>query len=378
MTRIQKLVTLTFAILFLAGCAVVKDPDAGSDKGDPSVPGEFQRIVQRCQELWQLCDSSETPEEMEEHLLDAELCVIVSTPGCPEYLENSKAFRTFWESPARNGSGVEVVRIKNSGTLSYRFFTWQDSVPYVYHMQYDPAESDTPYYQYNEILDWSLTEKGNFFYQIYPADDSSYADYFLLRLNQPDPELWELYDQYLLSGAYVASNLYLTNWSEENWGELCFNDAWEYFCHAQSGQQFKPHGHRNLYPTDTYAIPTEEFENVIFNYFQIAPGTLRELAQYDEGQGYYPWRKIESIDYFYMGYYTIEPEVAAYTRNSDGTLTLTIEVLCTDLKMDCVFSHALTVRPLGNGRFKYVANQILTQTEYGLPYCEPRLTWEWS
>ncbi|EPB8170386.1 MULTISPECIES: DUF6070 family protein [Bacteria] len=64
-----------------------------------------------------------------------------------------------------------------------------------------------------------------------------------------------------------------------------------------------------------------------------------------------------------------------YKINSDGTLTLTVAMLSTDLKTDCLFAHEVTVRPLENGRFQYVGNKVTYQTEYGLPFCEPRITW---
>ncbi|MGN8946284.1 DUF6070 family protein [Bariatricus sp. HCP28S3_E4] len=64
-----------------------------------------------------------------------------------------------------------------------------------------------------------------------------------------------------------------------------------------------------------------------------------------------------------------------YKINSDGTLTLTVAMLSTDLKTDCLFAHEVTVRPLENGRFQYVGNKVTYQAEYGLPFCEPRITW---
>lgn len=71
----------------------------------------------------------------------------------------------------------------------------------------------------------------------------------------------------------------------------------------------------------------------------------------------------------------VEPEVTAYVVNPDGTMTLAVEMLSTDLKMDCLFAHEVTIRPLENGNFQYVGNRVTYQTEYGLPYTIPRLMW---
>ena len=79
---------------------------------------------------------------------------------------------------------------------------------------------------------------------------------------------------------------------------------------------------------------------------------------------------------FSLKKYTMEPEAVSYTVNEDGTITITVQVLSTDLKTDCLFSHEVTIRPQENGEFQFVGNQVLSQTEHGLPYAEPRLTWE--
>lgn len=126
-----------------------------------------------------------------------------------------------------------------------------------------------------------------------------------------------------------------------------------------------------------YQIPAEEFEQIILPFFNIDIQTLRFLSQYHGDGNYYPWRQIETNDYaFYLGYYTIDPEVTAFQINPDGTITITVQMISTDLKTDCLFSHKVTVRPLENSGFQFVGNQVIDQGEYGLPFCEPRLAWE--
>ena len=99
------------------------------------------------------------------------------------------------------------------------------------------------------------------------------------------------------------------------------------------------------------------------------------MAQYNSEFDSYPWRQIVTNDFVFLHYYTCEPQVVAYKSNSDGTITLTVEMLSTDLKMDCLFAHEVTVRPFSDGTFHYVGNKVIFQTGYGLPFCEPRSTW---
>ena len=124
-------------------------------------------------------------------------------------------------------------------------------------------------------------------------------------------------------------------------------------------------------------IPAAEFESAVLPFFKLDAQTLRQLADYDAQTDSYPWRQVESNDYaFYLSYYTIEPEVTACRTNADGTLALTVEARSTDLGIDCLFSHEVTVRPMEDGGFQFVGNRVLSQTEKGLPYCEPRSTWD--
>lgn len=122
-------------------------------------------------------------------------------------------------------------------------------------------------------------------------------------------------------------------------------------------------------------IPAAEFEKVVLPYFDVDLDSFREMAQYNAEGDYYPWHQIQTNDFVFLNYYTIEPEVTKYMVHSDGTITLTVEMLSTDLKTDCLFAHEVTVRPLENGQFQYVGNKVTNQTDYGLPYCEPRLKW---
>ena len=103
---------------------------------------------------------------------------------------------------------------------------------------------------------------------------------------------------------------------------------------------------------------------------------MRDLAFYDGERDSYPWRQLQSEEVVsLLRYYTMEPEVTAYKENPDGTLCLTVQVLSTDLKTDCLFSHQVTIRPLEGGGFQFTGNRILTQGEKGLPYCQSRLSW---
>lgn len=322
--------------------------------------------------------SQQSIDAIEARLLERGLDVIDSSADCPGYFVNAEHFRQFWDSVQRDEeASQEVIAIRDSGALSYRLLTHQDGTTYVYSLVYSLAGDEDPDYEMHQVYGAELTEQGNFYYRINPEDDCHYANYTLIRLQKPDQELWELYSKYILAGGYTATNIFLTDWTEDDFSPLCFNDLWEYVYRYRTGTQFWPDGCAYDKSRNCYLIPAVEFESAVLPFFKLDARTLRQLADYDAQTDSYPWRQVESNDYaFYLSYYTIEPEVTACRTNADGTLALTVEARSTDLGIDCLFSHEVTVRPMEDGGFQFVGNRVLNQTEKGLPYCEPRLTWD--
>lgn len=322
--------------------------------------------------------SQQSIDAIEARLLERGLDVIDSSADCPGYFVNAEHFRQFWDSVQRDEeTSQEVIAIRDSGALSYRLLTHQDGTTYVYSLVYSLAGDEDPDYEMHQVYGAELTEQGNFYYRINPEDDCHYANYTLIRLQKPDQELWELYSKYILAGGYTATNIFLTDWTEDDFSPLCFNDLWEYVYRYRTGTQFWPDGCAYDKSRNCYLIPAAEFESAVLPFFRLDAQTLRQLADYDAQTDSYPWRQVESNDYaFYLSYYTIEPEVTACRTNADGTLALTVEARSTDLGIDCLFSHEVTVRPMEDGGFQFVGNRVLSQTEKGLPYCEPRSTWD--
>lgn len=371
--------------LLLCACGA---PDAGQER---DIQKRCRQIVSLYRDLYDSAQkepaadrweeqtlSQQSIDAIEARLLERGLDVIDSSADCPGYFVNAEHFRQFWDSVQRDEeASQEVIAIRDSGALSYRLLTHQDGTTYVYSLVYSLAGDEDPDYEMHQVYGAELTEQGNFYYRINPEDDCHYANYTLIRLQKPDQELWELYSKYILAGGYTATNIFLTDWTEDDFSPLCFNDLWEYVYRYRTGTQFWPDGCAYDKSRNCYLIPAAEFESAVLPFFKLDAQTLRQLADYDAQTDSYPWRQVESNDYaFYLSYYTIEPEVTACRTNADGTLALTVEARSTDLGIDCLFSHEVTVRPMEDGGFQFVGNRVLSQTEKGLPYCEPRLTWD--
>lgn len=318
--------------------------------------------------------SQNTVDEMETVLLDAGFDVMDSSVSYPSYLKTADRFCKFWEDVQQGkASRQELISISGYGILEYRLFVYhsgEDTV-YLHSMTYGLDQDVELNYEVHRVLDWELSERGNFYYQIRGVDHTHYEDYTLVRLTAPDAALQDWNLRCIQPIGYTAVNLFLTDWSESDWNALSFNDLWEYVYFIEYGEPYQPEPQ-----SKRCQIPSEEFERLVSPYFHVDMSTFRGLAQYQRSTDSYPWRQVVPNDFHFLGFYACTPEVVGCRDNGDGTVTLTVEVLSTDLKLDCLFAHEVTIRPLENGGFQYVSNRITYRTEYGLPYGKPRLAWD--
>lgn len=414
--KLNKLMVLLFliAVIFSACGQSVREtaPDtpmvetvASSVSTQPSDSVDYiqqadpmqERLVKRCEEIaslyYDLYESAEKTEPenrwdnptlsqnsidaIENRLLNAGYDVMDTNGEYPSYLVSSDRFYEFWDAVTqREAAEQEVITVLDTGNLSYQLFTYGEVGGYFYSMVYYQDCAAEPYFEKHEIKDWELTGKGNFYFRILPADDKHYPDFTMIRLVPPNIELYDMTLRYIMPVNYLATNLFLIDWTENDFSEVSFNDLFEFLYYSRHGKQVGSNNYTFMPNRCCFEIPAAEFEETVMPYFNIDIETFRISAQYDTEGDYYPWRPLETNDFVKLWYYTIEPEVTEYTVNPDGTITITVEVLSTDLKMDCLFAHEVTVRPLENGQFQYVGNCITYQTEYGLPYSVPRLMWD--
>ena len=70
-------------------------------------------------------------------------------------------------------------------------------------------------------------------------------------------------------------------------------------------------------------------------------------------------------------------EVIGYTENSDGTITLTANVVFPYSGNSKVYAHEVVIRPLEDGRVQYVSNRIIPSEDNSEEtWHTPRLTAE--
>ena len=90
--------------------------------------------------------SQDSIDSIENLLYNAGFDVIDTNEPYPGYLTTSDRFYTFWDAVQQHKDAEqEVIMVLESGCLSYRLFTYNETGGFVYSMTYYPDEIREPY-----------------------------------------------------------------------------------------------------------------------------------------------------------------------------------------------------------------------------------------
>ena len=229
---------------------------------------------------------------------------------------------------------------------------------------------------------WQYTEEGYLIFEGSYFSDESYIltlsdtpEHTMLRILPLDEKCREYNRTYILPVGYGQNNLFLSNWSEDDFGDLDFYDLFDRFYPMIHKQPVPYMADENSGAGAVYQIQEEVFENVIGAYFNMDHKTLRSKTTYSSELAAYEYRP--------RGFYEAEypdiayPEVVSYTENEDGTVTLHINAVYPGGNMSKEFSHTTVIRPLGEDSFQYVSNEIiLPEGDHDIWWHSTRLTEE--
>ena len=227
---------------------------------------------------------------------------------------------------------------------------------------------------------WNYTEDGYLMFsgvwfseELYVLTLSGAEEHTALRVQPLDETYRELSRKYLLPIGFEQNNMFIVDWSEDDFGELNFYDMFDLLYPKVYGTNIPYVADDNLGVGAVYQIPKDDFERVILPYFDIDSETLQSKTIYNAEDKTYEYkpRGFEEVEYPEYPY----SEVIGFTENGHGTLTLTANVVFPYVGDSKVYAHEVVVRPLENGGVQYVSNRIIPSEDN----CEetwhtPRLT----
>ena len=279
---------------------------------------------------------------------------------------------------------VTIIQVSSLGGFSVYHLQTENGVVHVKRCYYgykdgimkseDEGEYQTDYWRYTD--DGYLMFSGTYFSEeLYVLTLSSAEEHVAFRILPLDAKCRELNEKYLLPIGYELNNMFLVDWNEDDFGELNFYDMFDLLYPKLHNEKFPYVADDNLGIGAVYHIPKTEFENVIMEYFNIDSETLQSKTVYDSEDSTYEYkpRGFEEVEYPEYPY----SEVIGYTENSDGTITLTANVVFPYSGNSKVYAHEVVVRPLEDGGVQYVSNRIIPSEDNSEEtWHTPRLTAE--
>lgn len=229
---------------------------------------------------------------------------------------------------------------------------------------------------------WNYTEEGYLMFsgvwfseELYVLTLSGAEEHTALRVQPLDETYRVLSRKYLRPISFEQNNMFIVDWSEDDFGDLNFYDMYDILYPKVNGQYVPYVADDNLSVSAVYQIPKEEFESVIMKYFNIDSETLQSKTVYDSVDSTYEYkpRGFEEVEYPEYPY----SEIVGFTENSDGTITLTANVVFPYAGDSKVYAHEVVVRPLEDGGVQYVSNRIIpSENNYRETWHTPWLTLE--
>jgi len=279
---------------------------------------------------------------------------------------------------------VTIIQVSSLGGFSVYHLQTENGVVHVKRCYYgykdgimkseDEGEYQTDYWRYTD--DGYLMFSGTYFSEeLYVLTLSSAEEHAAFRILPLDAKCRELNEKYLLPIGYELNNMFLVDWNEDDFGDLNFYDMFDLLYPKLHNEKFPYVADDNLGIGAVYHIPKTEFENVIMEYFNIDSETLQSKTVYDSEDSTYEYkpRGFEEVEYPEYPY----SEVIGYTENSDGTITLTANVVFPYSGNSKVYAHEVVIRPLEDGRVQYVSNRIIPSEDNSEEtWHTPRLTAE--
>lgn len=288
---------------------------------------------------------------------------------------------------AKQEATLTILEMTYDLGLKIYHFQCQDGTVHVARMLYE-YQNETIQFIHSIAYtaeNWNQTKEGYLLFSgswyakdFYVLTLSDAEEHVAFRVQPLDPICRAWNRKYIASIGYQKNNMFLVDWTEKNYGELDLYDLFDIFYERITGNAVPYTMDENLAVGAVYQIPKEEFESVLMTFLNIDSQTIQSKTIYHAQE--------QTYEYKPRGFYEIEypeypySEVIGYTKNEDGTITLTVNVVFPYRGIAKVFAHEVVIRPLENGGVQYVANRVIPSEDNDAPmWYHPRLTQtEWE
>ena len=374
----KSIVLLVLAMLVLCtGCKQNTDVETEEDKTEQQIYEDSQKLAEGYRKIYETAVSQGNLNTLE---VQKEIIESISSSGYAAVdrddqinMVNYEQVEEFCKS-ADEGSEdhVTIISLLEEGDfVRYDMETKNGEIDVIVStLRWEESKPQVCYYHEFTAYSWKYTKKGYFFIEEYhpPGYDGAPGE-LAFRVKPLDQTCREFNRKYVYAVGYERNKLLITDWNEQDYSALDFYDLYERLYYIKYGT-YVPY---EAYAGAEYEIPEQDFEEVIKSYFKIDREQIAENTMYDTNRKSYLYRPrgLHDAEQPYEPY----PEVIAYEEQEDGTLRLFIEAVWEREMTDCAATSELVVRPLENGSYQYVSNQVTSWDEkLELSWYTPRLT----
>ena len=293
-------------------------------------------------------------------------------------MENYKELEDFLNASIAGRSGSAVCyEIHSDGGVGRYKYIYDGKDMYILSAKAAWSDDDKPvitYISYTRIKEWKFTDKGWFCYELcvpeYPEVTEIVDGSCMVRVKPITEKNREMSEKCVFGLAYQGNNLLCSDWDADHMGHLDYNGMYEYLYAMKYQEQF---------PSEDYpdGIPKGEFERLIMEYLPVTAEEIQDYAAFDKEKQTYAWVRLGCFNYAPTYFGTSLPEVTDIRENEDGTVTLTVDAVCSMILCDdAVITHELTVRFSEDGGFRYLGNKILNDGISYIPEYQYRIARE--
>ena len=246
-------------------------------------------------------------------------------------LTNYEQFDSFCKSLENAFSSEDKVEVDNNvfdlfyiqvdGSLLKYHFDYEDGkIIFTASTSYIDSENNTvkaPFITRYELYTFDYTERGWLFIEQYVEESNEMNGHQAIRVKPFNGEYKDLCEKYVERIGYQCNNLFITEWTENDFSNINFNDLFEFLYYEKSGGELD---HDAFYD----GIPENEFYSLIKEYFNITDENLKSISKFNEENNTFIWARIGCLSY--SPDISGEPfaEVVDKRDNDDGTFTLLI------------------------------------------------------
>ncbi len=266
----KTILVIAFLLLAAAGCAGKNTKDGSKEHADRKsveIAKSYQDIYEKACKDGTLEDLA-TIRQIVERLGEDGLVAVDAENQVD--MENAAQAEEFCKRAGEGKEAVQtIIAVKDDGgfmryDLEASEGTLKVRQGYVAWSNGEPVEKETDEYQ---AYAWNYSGKGYLFFEKYqPPGYDGFSGHTAIRVKPLDQDCRELNQKYIMPVGYRLNNMFLEDWSENDYGNLNFYDIFEPMYQMKYGKRLDV---EFAFTGKTYDVPEEEFENVFLAFFQI-------------------------------------------------------------------------------------------------------------